>query len=67
MESVAAMILGPKEDEGNEGKEADEYETIAAEIILGVNERKPEVLAKGLKAFFALCDASPHVEGEHLD
>lgn len=64
MESMAAMILGPQE--GEEEMEGTEYETVAAELILGINERKPELVAKALKAFFAMCDAEPHEEGEHL-
>lgn len=65
MDSLAVSILGPEEGK-EEPKEGDEYETVAAEIVLGVNERKPALVAKGLKAFFAMCDAAPHEEGEHL-
>lgn len=61
---VAELILGPAEKGGNEGKsEGDEYETVASEIILGVQERNPRLLAKGLKAFIAMCEASGHSEG----
>lgn len=66
MESLAVSILGPEKEEEAE-EQGDEYETVAAEIILGVNERDPRILAKGLKAFFAMCDAAPHEEGEHYE
>ena len=62
MGELAAMILGPHAGP----EEEDEYQTVAAELILGINEKKPELVSKALKAFFEMCDAEPHEEGEHL-
>jgi hypothetical protein len=49
--------------EGGEVKEPDEMETVAAEIILSIDKKDPQMLVKSLCAFFSMCDSMPH-EGE---
>jgi hypothetical protein len=55
--------------EGGEvkGEEADEYETVAAEMILAFEKRDPKLLVKAFQAMFEMCDAAPHEEGDHTD
>lgn len=52
--------------EGGEVEEMDEYETVAAEILLAVDKRDPKLLVKSLTAFIQMCDTMPHEEGEHV-
>lgn len=47
------------------GEEADEFETVAAELLLAVDKRDPKLLVKAFHALFEMCDAMPHEEGEH--
>ena len=58
---IAALIIGkPK---GSVTKEADEFETIAADIISAVESKDAQMLGSALKAFVSACESEPHYEG----
>lgn len=48
-----------------ESEEVDEGLLAAAEEVKAAMAKEPKDLAMALKNFFYLCDAEPHVEGEH--
>lgn len=59
MDDIANKILGPVEGE-EEGQDA--FETISSELLTGMSEKNPKLMAKAMKAFIAMYDAEPHEE-----
>lgn len=61
--ALASLILqGMGKSEEPKEKELDEYETVAAEILLAVDKRDPAMLVKSLSSFFEMCEGMPHEE-----
>ena len=59
-------ILGEDGQEDSEkGPDVGELEQCAHELIEAVHARNVGDAVAALKAFFACCDAEPHVEGPH--
>lgn len=55
--------IEPKDEES----EGDQLEAVAEELIAAVHAGDAAAVAEALRAAFAVCDAEPHVEGEHVN
>lgn len=58
----AEIEIEPAEEE-----EQDQLEGVAGELIAAVHAGDAAAVAEALRAAFAVCDAEPHVEGEHVN
>lgn len=57
---------GPEGSPEDTAEDKQEYEVAAEEILAAIEEKSASALAEALHAFFQLCEAEPHEEGEHL-
>lgn len=61
----AEIEIEPAEE--GEDTADDQLHNVAGELIAAVHAGDAAAVAEALRAAFAVCDAEPHVEGEHLD
>ncbi len=57
---------GAEDAEDAEASLESQLEDVAAELVDAVKAGDTRAVAEALKAAFLVCDASPHVEGEHI-
>jgi hypothetical protein len=60
MKDLAAVILGGEKQE----PEVDGYETVASEILQGLENKDPKLFSKSLKNFISMCEAEEEAEVE---
>ena len=68
MSGVIMATMKPKgevDDEGYEDEPNMGYIAAAEEIMRAMANKDAHEMAEALKAFVQMCDAEPHVEGEH--
>lgn len=66
---TAALVIGMKDDAPEkeaEGESEDEMELVAEDLLKAMAAKDPKMIAQALKAAFAIADAMPHEEGEHI-
>ena len=58
---------GEEEMQDSPVGENEELKVAAEEILSAIEEKDAEALSESLHAFFEICDAQPHEEGEHVE
>jgi len=68
---IQSVIMAARKPEGSielqpEEAEASDLEMAAEELIRAVHAKDVKAVTAAIQACFELCDAMPHVEGEHV-
>ena len=68
---ITSVLVAKQKPEGNvelgaDEPELDSLEMAAEELIRAVAAKDAKAVATALQAAFEVCDAMPHVEGEHV-
>ena len=70
---VAGLIIAKRKPDGSKqemyegGEENSGLEACAEDLMRALNSKDAKAVAEALKAAFEICDAAPHVEGEHIN
>lgn len=71
---IAATIIQNRKPDGgfdpkDESQDSDSagLEAAAQDILNAIKSGDAKALASAIKSAFEICDASPHVEGEHIE
>lgn len=65
---TAALVIGMKDGmpEAEDKEEKGDMEMVAEDLLAAVASKDAKAVASALKAAFAIADAMPHEEGEHI-
>ncbi len=66
---TAALVIGMDKEmpeKEAEGESEDEMELVAEDLMKAIAAKNPKMISEALKAAFAIADALPHEEGEHI-
>jgi hypothetical protein len=65
--SMPAETIVRDSDHEEHGDEIDALHVAAEDLMHAIHSKSVAAIAEALKAAFDICDALPHVEGEHIE